>query len=243
MILLGAPIDTTPIQNDPKWVIWLLGGGGVTGILVILGAIFGTLSKIIGFFKTFFGLFKKSSKKSKSISFEKHYIFDKIDNVLELNNITNSTSIRGKISTLLKEIKLNTYKKEILIFLKNDFDILCKDDIIKLSKNVLTDYSKKSSELFIKESLNQEEMKTAQLIIDKFNEIELRQITSIIETINHKKYEEISNNELVSIILSFFAYLVTDLVDNAKDTMNRINGQLTGLIFKGEKIEPHTDKI
>jgi hypothetical protein len=215
----------------------------LTALLISVGSLLAAIFAIFKYINKIKDLFKKIFKINKN--FKNHKIFDSIEDALRENKLTtNSTySLRNKIAILLKNIKLEIYQKNIKDFVDGDLNKIGKDKIIKNAKDLLVNSMEESNKEFKKNSNNKEEEKTAQLIIDKYKYFEVRQIENAIEIINEYKYDKIKIKELINSILSIYQYIVTDIVNNTKETISKINGDITGLYFMNEKIEPHNDKI
>jgi len=228
--------------NFPEWIAWLTGVGGV---IAIISGIFKNLSNILSFFKVIFGLFKFKDRSNKIIKLKKHIIFKKINDTLKMDQIANTTSSRAEITVILKDIKLNSFNNRILNFLQEDFKSFSKQQITDKAKDLLFEYVKESNELFQKESNNKKEEKTAKLIISKFNIEETEQIRNAISVI-----EDINNNSditkkftIIDNILTAFQFLVNNIINNTKETIYRLNGELSGMYFRGKKIEDHEERI
>lgn len=213
----------------------------ITGILISVGSLMAAIFTIVRYISKIKDFLKKIFKSKRK--FDNHKIFYCIDDALRENKLTNASTLRNKIAILLKNIKLETYQKNIIKFINQDFKKLKQDEIIKQSKDLLINSIDESNEQFKKFSNNKEEEKTAQLIINKYKYFEVRQIENAIEIINDYRHEKIKIKELINAILSIYQYIVTDIINNTKETISKINGDITGLYFMGEKIEPHNEKI
>lgn len=228
------------LDISTKLVAWLGSAGLVLGALVVVLKYIKEIGENI---KSIFGLFKGGGS-SRNKNLNQHKIFENIDDAIREDKlIPTPSSSRNQIALKLKDIKLNTYKEKISEFIKLDFKKINQDEIIKKSKDLLVDSMEYSNKEFKRLSNNREEEATADMIINKYKYFEARQIENALEIINEYKYEKIKYKELVNSILTTYQYIITDIVNNTKETITKINGDLTGLYFMGKKIEQHNDKI
>jgi hypothetical protein len=228
LVLLGITLKSI--------TTWLVAVGAVMAALVV---IFKYIKQIGENIKGIFQLFNGS----KSKNFKTHKLFENIEDTLREDKLNTSCSTRNQIALKLKDIKLNCYKLNIEKFIQLNLKKISQDEIIKKAKDLLVDSMEESNKLFKKESNNKEEENTADLIINKYKYFEARQIENALEIINEYKYEKVKYKELINSILSTYQYIIMDIVNNTKETITKINGDLTGLYFMGKEIEPHSDKI
>jgi hypothetical protein len=236
-LILIILVDTLSknLELLPGWSI-------ISGVVIVLGSIAAfikNIKRIIDFLKLF--KFKRQSKLKK---LKNHIIFKKIDDTISYNKIKAKTTLRNEIALILKDIKLKTYKEKILQLLDEDIKSMIKDELIKKSKDLLYDYSYESNKKFKKESHNKEEEKTAEIILNKFKTYESEQIKVAISVIDDISVDKnIKNFEIIDNVLTAYQFLINNIIETTVETVNRLNGELAGKVFLGQKIEKHDGKI
>lgn len=227
-------------ENLPDWAYWL---SSIGAFIAMIAGIFKNLNNIVNFLKKILKFLKRKPNIRK---FKNHIIFNKINDAINFGEIEMSSSTRSEIANILKDIKLKTYKKNIKDFLENgDLSKMSKQEIIEESKLLLFNSSKESNDLFKKEANNKEEEKTTLKILERFNYFENSQIKTAIGLIDDllNELNNLNKEDIINNILTSYQFIVTDIISNTKETINRINGDLTGLYFKNKKIEKSNENI
>lgn len=207
----------------------------ISGFFMVLGAI------ISGYF----GYAQGKNKKDKSMTkLEYHPYFSRVE------------SIKNEIK---RTFHLPNYGKEVVFkdILFNNLNILIEKNLI-LVKEVMKNESRYSenSELYclhienLDEILNElccyyqkdmsytkEEREVLDIVMSKYSRWSREKIHNmqdqIMQTCNSPFYAESSASVKTSIILDQYLSFAIELVNNASETLGKINGDLKGLVYKG----------
>lgn len=205
----------------------------IKGIVAIIVSILTTYSAILGT-----KLFK--NKKIK-INLKSHPIFSRAD--LNKNIVLTYFSLENKgKETVFKDILVNhmdIYKKHTLNLCSEIDEINDSNDLYTASVEVMNDiiYDLRT---FYKnnDSYTKIEKDVLDIVIAKYNnwdyDRELEVIARIQEICGSTFYPDIKTKAVT--ILDTFLFAMNDTVSAANKTLNSINGDLKGLIFKGVEI-------
>ena len=205
----------------------------IKGIVAIIVSILTTYSAILGT-----KLFK--NKKIK-INLKSHPIFSRAD--LNKNIVLTYFSLENKgKETVFKDILVNhmdIYKKHTLKLCSEIDKINDSNDLYTASVEVMNDiiYDLRT---FYKnnDSYTKIEKDVLDIVIAKYNnwdyDRELEVIARIQEICGSTFYPDIKTKAVT--ILDTFLFAMNDTVSAANKTLNSINGDLKGLIFKGVEI-------
>lgn len=205
----------------------------IKGIVAIIVSILTTYSAILGT-----KLFKN---KRIRINLKSHPIFSRAD--LNKNIVLTYFSLENKgKETVFKDILVNhmdIYKKHTLNLCSEIDEINDSNDLYTASVEVMNDiiYDLRT---FYKnnDSYTKIEKDVLDIVIAKYNnwdyDRELEVIARIQEICGSTFYPDIKTKAVT--ILDTFLFAMNDTVSAANKTLNSINGDLKGLIFKGVEI-------
>jgi|GEM_PF-5086709 len=215
----------------------------------IVKAITAILTSIIAIVSTYVGIKKKRKKDSndkenkEKLKLIYHPAFTRIE--YNKNTIKNCFDIKNKGKEILfKEIiikHLDIYKtnlKEFAIHIDNN---ICIDynELENRSMEVLNKIVSELNSFYINEmSYSSEEKRVLEIVLDKYqlwnNHRERIAVEMIQNVCGSVFYPSVYSKSVT--ILDIFLFLITDAVHEADKTLNGLNGDLKGLVFRGVMI-------
>ncbi|MGL5752586.1 MAG: hypothetical protein ACRCXT_18765 [Paraclostridium sp.] len=117
---------------------------------------------------------------------------------------------------------------------------LTKQEVIKLNVAGFEKSYREVRELYKSDNLTNDEIEILKIALPKFNKWnETRLEYMRMEFINIGQSHYYDTNEIIqAVILEMLSSHLSDLLNDARLSLNEINGSLTGKIFKGVEIEP-----
>lgn len=225
-------------DSIPQWILYVM-----SIIIVILYAFIYAIDRL--------GL--KTSKEVYRILFRKkgklnrwkirhHEFFEYIMFLLDykIKNISFDNTVRDEImKDFLKSYVGNLYDYHMSL-LDEDLKKMKKEELRKLLKLTLYKAIENHENNFTLNQKEEDERKVAQTIIQKFNEIHCKtiegQILSIDQIFENEALQR-NNYELFYNILNLHHALIISLIINATKVFKNLNGDLSGLKYKGQIIE------
>ena len=213
-------------------------------------AITAVLTSVLAIMGTYVGIKKKIKKNSNDeerkddrVKLSYHPVFTRIE--YNKNIIKNCFELKNKGKEILfKELitkHLDIYKlhlKEFVNYIDNNIDIDY-NELENRSMEVLNKIINELNSFYISDSsYSSEEKKVLEIVLDKYQSWNNHRQNIAVGMINNVCgsvfYPDVYSKSVT--ILDIFLFLVTDVVDEADKTLNSLNGDLKGLIFRGVMI-------
>lgn len=187
-----------------------------------------------------FGAFKLKNNKSQKLKY--HPVFAKI----EFNkDIVDNFEFRNKGKEIIfKDIlehHLNIYNDILSEFAKEidkDYNI-DQNELANRAYNVVSDIREAVSGYYITDSsYNNKEKKALDIVIEKYNNWNFNRDKNMVEMISHVCGSSFYNTTYTKAvtILDLFLFSMAEMIEDANKTLNSLNGDLKGLVFKGVEI-------
>lgn len=202
---------------------------GITAILVA------TLPGILAYYLAK----KRDSRLEKEIRTENHPIFNRLD--FNKNIIISGFSLENKgkekvfKDILLKHMEIYKVNLKTLSGQIGNAEI-SQEQIFNFTLNSLNNIIYSLNNFYkVEDEYTSQEKKVLKIVMDKYSlwnlDREQMFITRMQEICASNVYQ--NNNLKAYLVLDTFLYMINDTINDASRTLNNINGDLTGLKFKG----------
>lgn len=202
-------------------------------IITLINKVFDLLLNVIS-------IFRKSSKKDTLPKLTSHYIFYRMDMLLnhvktnfELENKAKQLAFTFLLEQIIKTYKNNLYKLAQTID-KNEINST--DELLNLNIKVFNDTLDDYSTFYLNSYFSHEEQQVLYTVVTLFNRWHGNRINYIQESIEHVCTSKFYGTDVrirQSVIFDLYIGVFVDMISDAESALNDLNGNLKGYTFKG----------